>query len=298
MRGGSVLKRTYEQQQQWSALWFILPSTITLILLVSYPLIYGVGISFFSTNLTTQWNFTGLDNYLAIFRSSSFLSSIGTTFQFTFLVVVGNMIIGTVLAVILNTDIPGRTFFRVLLIIPWLIPEVVIGLLWRWIFNPMYGLLSNTLVELNLISEPLNILGSYDLALYGVVVAAIWKGYPLVLVIVLAGLQTISKDLYEAAEIDGSNTWQSFRYITLPSLKPVLLILLILETVWWFKNFPIVWLMTNGGPVNSTEVISIGVFKAAFESFRFGQAAAMSVIIFFICLLISYIYRRLMPDDD
>ena len=115
---------------------------------------------------------------------------------------------------------------------------------------------------------------------------------------VLAGLQAIPDELYEAAQIDGSSRWQSFRFITLPGLRPLLIITLILDTVWWFKHFTLIWLLTQGGPVKATNVVSIDIFKSAFESFRFGPASAMAVIVFFICFLIGYVYRRLLGDDD
>jgi multiple sugar transport system permease protein len=118
------------------------------------------------------------------------------------------------------------------------------------------------------------------------------------MILILAGLQSISKDLYEAAEIDGSNTWQLFRHITLPGLMPVLLVTVILETVWWFKHFTILWLLTAGGPVNATSVISIEIYKIAFTDFRFGRASAIAVLVFIICFVISYLYRRFMADDD
>lgn len=289
-------KKLYSDND-WHAIWFILPSLLTLLLLVSYPLLYGLYISGFDTNLMDKWDFVGASNYLQIFSDAGFLHVIWITLKFTAMVVFGNFVIGTLLAVILNMKIPGRTIFRGILVLPWLFPEVVVALLWRWLFNPLYGLISHFWMSLGFGSQPLNILGDTDMAIFGVAVAAIWKGYPLVLIIVLAGLQAIPNELYEAAEIDGANIRQQFFNITLPSLLPVVTVVLILETVWWFKNFPIVWILTQGGPVNSTEVISIGIFQTAFESFRFGEAAAMAVVVFFICLLISYLYRRFLPNE-
>ncbi|PMC35667.1 sugar ABC transporter permease [Bacillus sp. UMB0899] len=290
------MKSSYSHQGKWAGYWFIFPTIITLLILIAYPLLYGGYISLFDTNLLNKWDFVGLEYYIQAFKDPEFLQKIALTFQFTILVVGGNLVVGTLLAIILNMNIKGRVFFRALLILPWLFPEVVVALLWKWLFNPMYGLLNHILSGLHIVSEPIAWLDSPSFALIGVVIACIWKGYPLVLILVLAGLQAISKDLYEAAEIDGANKWQAFRHITIPGLMPVLMVTIILETVWWFKHFTIVWLLTAGGPVNSTSVISIDIYQIAFQDFRFGRAAATAVIVFFICLLMSYLYRRFLDD--
>lgn len=292
------MRNTYTQQTKWAGYWFILPALFTMLVLIAYPLIYGVYISLFNTNLLNKWDFVGIEYYLQAFKDPEFLHKIGLTFKFTALVVVGNLIVGTLLAVILNMKLPGRLFFRAILILPWLFPEVVVSLLWKWLFNPLYGLINHILDGLNLIDEPIAWLDKPEFAMTGVVIACIWKGYPLVMILVLAGLQSISKDLYEAAEIDGANKWKAFLNITIPGLMPVLLVTIILETVWWFKHFTIVWLLTSGGPVDATSVISIDIYKIAFQDFRFGRAAATAVIVFLICLVISYLYRRFLANDD
>ncbi len=292
------MRKAYAHQTPWAGYWFILPSLITMMVLIAYPLVYGVYISFFDTNLLNKWNFVALKYYAQAISDPDFLHKIGLTFKYTTMVVVGNIVVGTLLAVILNMNLRGRVFFRALLILPWLFPEVVVALLWKWLFNPLYGLFNHMLMGANLIQDPIAWLDSPHFALYGVVFACIWKGYPLVMILVLAGLQSIPKDLYEAAEIDGANKLQAFRHITIPGLMPVMLVTIILETVWWFKHFTIVWLLTAGGPVNATSVISIDIYKIAFEDFRFGKAAALAVIVFFICFLMSYIYRRFLANDD
>lgn len=281
-----------------SGYWFILPSAIIMLALITYPLIYGVYISLFDTNLLQKWNFVGLKYYAEALTDRYFTNQLSVTFLYTMLVVAGNFIIGMILALLLNMNIRGRTFFRSVFLLPWLFPDVVIALLWKWMLNPMYGLLNHFLTSLHLISEPLDMLGNPDLALYGVVIASIWKGFPFVMILLLAGLQSIPNELYEAAEMDGGNAWKRFVHVTLPGVMPVLVVALILDTVWFFKHFTVVWLMTSGGPVNATNVISIGIFQTAFSDFRFGRAAAMAVIVFFVCYLIGFLYRRLMPNYE
>ncbi|WP_220446535.1 carbohydrate ABC transporter permease [Paenibacillus piri] len=287
----------YFSRNQRAGYGFILPSAIMMLLVIAYPIAYGFFVSMFDTNLMNRWNFVGFKYYWQAVTERDFLDKVLLTFKFTIMVVAGNFIVGTLLAVLLNRKIKGRAIFRLILILPWLFPEVVVALLWKWMFDPIYGLVNHVLVSAHLISEPIAWLSTASYALLAVVFVAVWKGYPLVLIFVLAGLQSISEDLYEAAEMDGATKWQSFLHITLPSLKTVLGTTLVLETIWWFKHFTIIELLTQGGPVNATSVVSIDIFKLAFTDFRFGQASALAFIVFLICFLISFVYRRLLSDE-
>ncbi|WP_438348652.1 carbohydrate ABC transporter permease [Paenibacillus sp. FA6] len=284
-------------RKQTAGYGFILPSAIMLLVLIAYPIIYGFYVSLFDTNLMNRWDFVGLKYYWEAITTPDFLHSLLVTFSFTAMVLVGVFTIGISLALLLNMKLKGRTLFRVILILPYLFPEVVVALLWKWLYDPIYGLVNNILMSLHIIDQPVAWLSSTSLALLAVAFVVIWKGYPLVLIFVLAGLQSIPEDLYEAAEIDGATKWKQFIYITLPSLKPVLQTTLILEAVWWFKHFTIIQLLTNGGPVNSTSVVSVDIYKLAFSDFRFGQASALAFIVFLICFLISYVSRRLISRD-
>ncbi|RAK12585.1 carbohydrate ABC transporter membrane protein 1 (CUT1 family) [Halanaerobium saccharolyticum] len=279
---------------------FILPVAAVLGILIIYPLLYGFYISFFQTNLINRWNFVELENYINIFSGNSeFVNSIFVSIKFTSVVVLSHLVLGLLLAVILNKkNLPFKELFRSILMIPWFFPEVVVALLWRWIFNSMYGVFNYLLMNLNIIEDKITWLSSMRGAFFVVVFTAVWKGYPLILVMILAGLQSIPEELYEVAKIDGANSFQTFFYITLPNLRSVLLVSLILDTVWWFKNFPIVWLMTRGGPVNATNVVSIDIYQTAFQSFNFGKASASAVIVFFICLGIAMIYKSMITEEE
>lgn len=278
--------------------WFILPAVVTLLVLITYPLIYGAYISFFDTNLITKWDFVGLKYYIDIFSNSEFLNRILLTLHYTFWVVVGHFIIGTGLALILNMKLKGITVFRVILILPWLFPEVVVGLLWKWLFNPLYGLFNAVLMNWGWIDDPVSWLGNEQTAFAAVIVVSIWKGFPMVMMLLLAGLQSIPEDVYEAAKIDGCTRSTAFRYVTLPALMPVMVVTLILDTVWWFKHFTMIWILTQGGPGNATNVVSIDIFKQAFDFFNFGKASAMAILVFFVCWLMGYGYRRLFGNGD
>ena len=276
---------------------FVFPCVITLAGLVLYPLLYGFYISFFDTNLVKKWRFVGLKYYIDALTDGEFLTQLFITFKFTLFVVAGHFIIGLLLAVLLNREFPGRTIFRVILLLPWLFPESVIALLFKWIFNPIYGIFNWALMSMHVISEPASWLGSGKFALPIVIFVCIWKGYPMIMMMILSGLQMISEDIMEAARIDGANAWQAFWSITLPGLRPVLIVTLILDTVWWFKHYTLVYVLTGGGPGDTTALISISIYKEAFNNFDFGSAAAMSVIVFIICFLLGFLYRKVLDRD-
>ena len=278
--------------------FFIGPALLALVALVVYPLLYGVYISFFKTNLANKWDFVGLKNYISVFSDGVFVKQLGVTLKFTAIVVLAHFIIGIFLAMLLNQSRPGITFFRTILVLPWLMPEVVIALIFKWIMNPLYGLLNYGMQLLGLSEGGVSWLGDTKYAFISVVLVCIWKGYPLVMVNALAALQSVSTDIYEAAKVDGANNIQTFFRIILPSIKPVLATTLILDTVWWFKHYTIVYLMTKGGPGSDTSIVSIEIYKQAFDYFNFGKAASMSVVVFFVCLIISKLSRRFLDNED
>ncbi|WP_034661268.1 carbohydrate ABC transporter permease [Cellulomonas sp. KRMCY2] len=269
-----------------------------MLVLIVYPLVNGFVLSTMDTNLVNRWEFVGGKYFVETLTQRAFWQRIGTTFLYAGAVVAGNLVVGTSLALLLNKAFRGRTVVRAILILPWLFPEVVVALVWKWIFNPLYGPLNHVLAIVGYSGEPIQWLETPSGALAGVIFASIWKGYPLVMIMVLAGLQSIPKERYEAAELDGAGKVASFIHMTLPGLRPVLLIVVILETVWYFKQFTIPWVMTAGGPMNATRLISIDIYRAAFESFQFGRAAAIAVLVFVIVLAITVVYRKAISDDD
>lgn len=276
---------------------FVTPASLTILILVVYPILYGIYISFFDTNLVNKWKFVGLRYYFRALTDVAFLHSLEKTMIFTVVVVAGHFFLGFIFASVLNMNIKWRTLFRGILILPWLFPDVVIAYLFKWILNTQGGIVNELLMHFNLISEPVGWLSTSATAFPCVIFVSIWKGYPLVMVQILAGIQTISTDMYEAAEIDGASMWQRFCYITIPALKPILTTILILDTVWVFKQFTMIWLMTSGGPGSTTMVSAIEIYKNAFTYFKYGLASAQSVYILVICYLIGVVFRRLLRDD-
>lgn len=276
---------------------FISPAVIMMAALIIYPMVYGLYLSFYNTNLVNKWKFVGLKYYIQAFTQSEFYSSVLLTFLFMILVVAGHFLVGFLLASMLNKKFPGRTIFRVIFMLPWLFPETVIALLFTWIMNPMYGVLNSILKSLGVISTNISWLGSAELAFPSVVAVCIWKGYPLVMTMILSGMQGISSDLYEAAMIDGASKWKQFLNVTVPGLRPILTTTIILDSVWWFKQYTLVYTMTNGGPGTATDLISLSIYGTAFDDLRFGKAAAWGIIVFVICYLISKLYRVVLKDE-
>ena len=269
-----------QRKNQLAGIFFILPSLLALLLLVIYPMLNGFYTSLFNTNLVSRNTFVGLKYYRELFVKPDFFETLLTSLKFTFFVVCGHFLVGGFLAGLLNKPFWGRTGFRAILVLPWVIPEVSIGLVWKWIFNPVYGLVNFYLLRWGWIEQPIAWLSNPQTAFPIVAFISIWKGFPLIMLLVSAGLQTISSDILEAGIIDGANRFQSIIHIYLPSLKPVIFSALILDTLLWFKHFTLVWMTTAGGPENATNLVSIDIYKTAFEYFQYGQAAARSVLVF------------------
>lgn len=277
---------------------FIAPAITTLMMLLLFPFGFSIYISFFKTNLVNKWRYLGFDNYIKWFTSGDFMQSLGTTATFTLFVIIGHLILGLGFALLLNKKIKGRAIYRTLLLLPWLFPEVVVANLWRFIFSASSGLLNSVLMDIGLIEAPMAFISSQDYAMMVIIVVCIWKGYPLLYLQMMAGLQTIPETLYEAARIDGANSWQSFKNVTLPGLKPVLGVAMLLDTVWWFKHVTMIWILTQGGPGNTTNVLSVNIYKTAFDYLKFGPSSALAVLVFIICLLISLAYRKGLKAND
>jgi len=288
----------FKKRESRSGYFFTLPALLVVFSLIIYPLGYAIFISTQRTNLISEWEFVGARYYLQLLTDPEFLNSLRISLVFAFFVVVGNFAVGLLLAVILNQKIKFATFFKIILMLPWLLPEVVVALIWKWLFNPTYGLINYILNSIGIIDSDVSWFDSSASALAGVIFVATWKGYPIVMIMMLAGMKNIPQERYEAAAVDGASRLQQFRHITLPGLRPIFLVTLILETAWWFKHFTIIWLMTSGGPAGATKVVSIDIYQQAFANFNFGLAAAESVIILSILLAASYIYSRAIRDDN
>ncbi|MFC5585031.1 carbohydrate ABC transporter permease [Nitratireductor kimnyeongensis] len=273
---------------------FVLPGLVILGALLSVPLYKVVEYSLYD-NVIVERNptYVGLDNYTTLLSDPGYWSAGLNTVVFTVGSVLGHMIVGIGLALLVNADINARarTFFRSMLVLPWIFTAVVVALNWQLLLNP-FGLINYVLQWLGLISEPLDWLGNPDYAMWALLLISTWRGYPFIMVSFLSGLQTVPKELYEAAEIDGAGFWHKFWHVTLPQLKPVIYGVALLDLIWTFQLFPLVWLSTGGGPGRATEVLSTLTFRLAFVDFQFSQAATVAVSILIISAAFTLLYLR------
>ncbi len=268
---------------------YVMPAVIVMGLVVLYPFLYNVVVSFSNMNLThfKDWHVTGPDNYLAVIADKMFWYFLFKTVLWTLLNLVFHVGLGVFLALIINEDIRGRTFFRTMLILPWAVPQYITALTWRGMFNSEYG--SVNLLLNQIFGLEFSWLSTEWGAFAACLITNIWLGFPFMMIIALGGLQSIPESLYEAAEIDGASRWKQFRNITVPLLKPVMVPAITLGVIWTFNNFNVVWLVSNGGePSDTTHILVSWVYKAGFTYFRMGYAAAFSMIIFAILLIFSW----------
>lgn len=268
---------------------YTMPALLVMGLVVLYPFVYNIVISFSNMNLThfRDWRIIGLANYKNVLLDHSFWYFFFKTVLWTVLNVVFHVSIGIFLALLLNKDIKGKTFFRTLLILPWAVPQYITALTWRGMFNAEYGAINLMLDRWFGLNIPW--LTTEWGAFTACLVTNIWLGFPFMMIIALGGLQSIPDELYEAADIDGSSWFFKLKNITLPLLKPVMIPAITLGFIWTFNNFNVVWLVSNGGePSDKTHILVSWVYKAGFTYFRMGYAAAFSMVIFAILLIFSW----------
>jgi len=258
-------------------------------LVVIYPFLYNIVLSFSNMNLThfRDWSLKGFGNFRMVLADSTFWYFLWKTCLWTVLNLIFHVSIGVFLALILNKGIKGKSVYRILLILPWAVPQYITALTWRGMFNAEYGTI-NLLLE-RFLGLHVSWLSTEWGAFTACLITNIWLGFPFMMIVALGGLQSISDSYYEAAEIEGANSWQKFWGITMPLLKPVMVPAIILGVIWTFNNFNVVWLVSNGGePSDTTHILVSWVYKAAFTYFRLGYAAAFSMIIFTILFIFSW----------
>lgn len=274
------------------AIGMILPSLIVLAALFVYPLIIAIRMSFFKIHtILPGEKFVGMLNYLSILRDPEFWNAMERTTIWTVTVLGAQLILGILIAMLLNQELVGRNIARGLALFPWLVPAVVAAIVWRFMFNPLLGVVNYLLVSvLQWINEPIMWLSSPKMALVAVIIVGIWKWLPFMVIMFLARLQTIPQELYDSAKVDGANAWHQFRYITYAWLKPVIIVAMLLRSIWLFNHFDLVYLMAYGGPVKSTTTIPLLVRDEVFANMQMGDAAAMSVIMTILMVVVSVIY--------
>jgi len=271
------------------------PAMILLILTIGIPIVKSIYMSFFDVSLlkmkSYSWN--EFSNYRKIFENSEFFDSLRTTIVYVFGIVAVQFVLGMLLAMILNGPIALRKLTRTLILIPWTVPTIVASLLWMWLFQPQYGVINYILQQAGIIDKPYQWLADLKLALPAVMTAALWRQLPFMTTMLLAGMQGISEDMYEAAKIDGANKRQMFFHITLPMLKNTIKTVTLIAIIENFKMFPLFWVMTGGGPLTATTTIAILSYKTAFIQLDLGKGAAIGTLWLILLIFISWLYNKL-----
>ena len=278
----------------------ILPVFLVIALFAIYPIIHAVRMSFYRYLLTRPGNhpFVGLQNYINVITSYYFKNSITVTAIYTVAAVIGVILFGIGVALLLNSRIKMAGPLKVVILLPWALPAVVSGLLWKWILNADFGILNGILYALGLIDNYIPFLADPTLAKISLIMAHIWKEGPLVAIFFLAGLQLIPEELYESAKIDGGGGWRIFRLITLPLLFPVLLVVVVYETMTAILTFDTIYVMTGGGPANATALISWFAYAEIFKSLNLGNGVALAIIIALITLVLIMMYLRVLGTEE
>ncbi len=294
--------RRGELSERTLGLFMLAPMAFVLLLVVAYPLIDSFILSLHRVNLGNPEQgqpFVGFANYLYAFRQASFWYSVQRTFYFTLISVAIELVLGLLFALLLNESFRGRLPARLAMIAPWALLTVTNGVLWAWILNPTYGVANMLLIKLGVLDAPKAWLSDTFWTMNVIILADVWKTVPNITLLLLAGLQPISHDLYEAAEVDGASRWQKISHITLPLLRPVILVAVALRTIGAFRVFDIIYVLTgNGGPADSTKVISFYAYDQAFRYLFFGYGAAVAWLITAFMLLLIIIYMWLLRTED
>jgi multiple sugar transport system permease protein len=255
---------------------FMLPALSILVLFLTYPLGLGIWMGFTDVRIGRPGIFIGLDNYISLFDDGVFWLSVFNTLVYTTFATVAKFGLGLWLALLLNKAIPFKAFIRAIVLLPYIVPTVLSAIAFWWIYDPQFSIVSWSLQKLGLIDRFIDFLGIPWNARWSVIIANVWRGIPFVAITLLAGLQTISPSLYEAAALDGANSWQRFRYVTMPMLMPILAVVLTFSVLFTFTDFQLIYAITRGGPLNATHLMATLAFQRAIPGGDLGQGAAIA----------------------
>jgi multiple sugar transport system permease protein len=285
----------YQATTRLTPLLYVTPATLLFCLLMLFPMVMVIRYSLMDGAIVKKnAGFAGLQNYREVFADPVFWESVRNTLYFTVMSVIFHLLIGLAFALLLNSPRVNpvlRSILRVLFILPWLFTAVIIAIIWRLLLDPN-GVINSVLTTLHIVGFKVEWLSSPKTALHAVAFVNIWAGYPLYMVSLLAGLQGIPKDLYEAADIDGANAWEKLRHITIPQLTPIMISIALLDFVWTMQVFSLVWMTTGGGPIHATEMLSTYTYKLAFRRSDFSLASASAILILLLSMSMTYFYIR------
>ncbi|MBX6740691.1 MAG: sugar ABC transporter permease [Acetobacteraceae bacterium] len=289
-RIGSLL-----EDERWLALVLLLPTMVLLGLFIAYPFVKGVLLALTDAKVGEPGHWVGLANFRALWNDGIFRTAVWNTFWYTGVTTVCKLALGLWLAVLLNRHFRGKALVRAFILLPFIIPTVLSTFAWKWMFDPTFSVLNWTLFRLGLIHTRINWLGDPDLAMLAVIIVNIWRGVPFYAISLLAGLQTISPELQEAAAIDGARPWQRFIHITWPLLLPVTMVVVLFSVIQTFADFQLVYVLTGGGPANATHLFATYAYQVAIGTGLLSQGAAISLAMFpvlFLVVIVQLLYIR------
>jgi len=275
---------------------FIFPVCLVMGLILVYPLFYNFYLAFYKTSMYGKGTtYVGLKNFIKIIKDPLFWYSMSRTFLWVFLSVLFKFLVSLIGALILNVRVKGQSVFRVLIFLPWAIPAIATALIWGWLFHADYGILNYLLKSIGFL--PINWLSNPNINLYSLILVDAWASVPFLIAMFLAGLKAIPLSLYEVAEISGANHVQSFWYVTLPLLKGIIRVVLLLTTIWALNSFTLIHVLTRGGPIHSTEILPIYIYLKGFKYYRFGESSAAAIMLFGITLIFSFVYLKFFKSE-
>jgi multiple sugar transport system permease protein len=274
------------EDERWLATLLLLPTVALLGLFIAYPFVKGVMLSVTDTRVGVPGHFVGLQNFANVWQDSIFRVAVWNTCLYTFVATVFKLALGLWLAVLLNRHFRGKALTRAFILLPFIIPTVLSTLAWKWMFDPTFSVINWGLFRLGLIHARINWLGDPNLALISVIIVNIWRGLPFYAITLLAGLQTISPELHEAAAIDGARAWQRFRHVTWPLLLPVTLVVTLFSVIQTFADFQLVYVLTGGGPANATQLFATYAYQIGIGTGLLSQGATISLAVFPVLLLV------------
>lgn len=292
--------RRYQRGESLFALALLVPAFVVVFGVVLYPVVRTFVISLFDVTspMAGDYPFVGISNYTRVFHNPGFYPALWQTLYFTLVSTALELVLGLAVAMLLNAPLRARWLWRSIVVLPWALPTIVNGALWRWIYNGQYGALNGLLASLHISDTPIQWLGQPFLALNMVIVADVWKNTSIVVFFLLAGLQTVPHEVYEATKLDGAGAWATFRRVTLPLLAPSIAVVLILRTIEAFKVFDIIYVMTGGGPANGTQSIAFYTYLQAFSNQLFGYGAALAYLIVLAVFSLAMVYLRILRQGQ
>jgi multiple sugar transport system permease protein len=297
-RDRNLLRQVVEHR--WDYV-YVLPALLVMLVVIAYPIYYTIELSFFKTPPNLQMRdkvFVGLDNYATVLSSSSFHRVTVQTAIWTVASTLAAFVLGLAAALALHRDFAGRGLLRAVFLIPYVVSAVAASYVWKWLYHSDFGVIGALAVQLGLTDEPINFIDNTQTVLASLIVVNVWREFPFAMVMLMAGLQTVPEQLLRAAQVDGANAWQRFWHVTMPHLKGVSMVTVLLLMVANFNSFIIPWIMTSGGPAGASEIWITDIYNIAFGRQRYGLASAYAVILFIVMMLLGYFYVKALTRGD